>query len=66
MSEQSIEGYRVSVQQERLWALYAAHGEAAFRSSCAAWLPGGSGKPSAALLRRTLLDVLRRHESLRT
>src|SRR5262245_13573990 len=68
MSEQRIEGYRISLQQERLWSLCAAYGESAFRSSCAAWLPGGHGhgKPSAALLRRTLLGALRRHESLRT
>jgi amino acid adenylation domain-containing protein/FkbM family methyltransferase len=64
MSEQRIEGYRVSVQQERLWALYSVYGESAFRSSCAAWLP--IGEPSAVLLRRTLISSLRRHESLRT
>ncbi|HEX3183550.1 MAG TPA: amino acid adenylation domain-containing protein, partial [Pyrinomonadaceae bacterium] len=71
MNEQRIEGYRVSAQQERLWALYSVYGESPFRSSCAAWLPVGkasapAGQVSEAVLRRTLLDVLRRHESLRT
>ena len=63
-SEIVVEGYRVSVQQERLWRLCEEYGEAHFRSTCAIWLP--SGALSTEALQRTLIELLRRHESLRT
>ncbi|HEU4435170.1 MAG TPA: amino acid adenylation domain-containing protein, partial [Pyrinomonadaceae bacterium] len=63
-SEIVVEGYRVSVQQERLWRLCEEYGEAHFRSTCAIWLP--SGVLSRQVLERTFVELLRRHESLRT
>jgi hypothetical protein len=63
-SEIIVEGYRVSVQQERLWRLCEEYGESNFRSACAMWLP--SGAVSTAALERSLVGLLSRHESLRT
>jgi amino acid adenylation domain-containing protein len=63
-SEIIVEGYRVSVQQERLWRLCEEYGESHFRSACAIWLPAGA--LSTEVLERTLVELLRRHESLRT
>src|SRR5690348_16517052 len=63
-SEIIVEGYRVSLQQERLWQLCEEYGESHFRCACAIWLPSGAISPET--LERTLVGLLRQHESLRT
>ena len=63
MSEEMIEGYRLSPQQQRLWQLMLNHGPAAFRSTLRLSLRGSLDH---ALLHRAWLDMAARHEALRT
>jgi amino acid adenylation domain-containing protein/non-ribosomal peptide synthase protein (TIGR01720 family) len=61
MSGQTIEGYRLSPQQKRLWTLQ--QRGAAYEAQCAILL---EGEPRAEDLERALRRVIERHEILRT
>ena len=58
MKEQAIEGYRLSPQQRRLWLL-----QPDSRAQCAMLITGAL---DAKALERAILDVIARHEILRT
>src|SRR5688572_29909773 len=63
MSQQSIEGYWLSPQQQRLWKLRRRASNSALHAQCAIRV-SGVADPSA--LRRAVERVIRRHEALRT
>ncbi|HET6978727.1 MAG TPA: amino acid adenylation domain-containing protein [Pyrinomonadaceae bacterium] len=63
MTTVSIEGFRLSPQQEHLWLLQQEDGGPAYRAQCAISIAGKLDKNS---LRSALDDVLHRHEILRT
>ncbi len=62
MTSTTIEGYRLSPQQARQWALRR-DGGAPLGVACVVRLPG---EPDPAALREALASVVRRHEVLRT
>jgi amino acid adenylation domain-containing protein/FkbM family methyltransferase len=61
MSQQTIEGYRLSPQQQQHWLLYG--NSTAYAVQCVASL---SGPLQPESLRRALAEVIERHEILRT
>src|SRR5215216_4256540 len=61
MSQQTIEGYRLSPQQQQHWMLY--RNSSAYAVQCVASL---SGPLQLESLRRALSEVIERHEILRT
>jgi amino acid adenylation domain-containing protein len=63
MSENAIEGYRLSPQQERLWYLCSRGEVSAYRSQCAALIEGNI---DSELLQSAINHVIARHEILRT
>src|SRR5215217_5056730 len=58
-----VEGYRLSPQQARIWALSGGEGGAAFRAGCVVLV---EGETDAAAVGRSLSAVVARHEILRT
>src|ERR1051325_4452765 len=63
MSNQVIEGFRLSPQQEHLWRLEQAAHHSPYRAQCAVRI---EGRLDAGKLRAAIEDVVRRHEILRT
>ena len=63
MSNQVIEGFRLSPQQEHLWRLEQAAHQSPYRAQCAVRI---EGRLDAGELRAAIEDVVRRHEILRT
>src|SRR5215212_6908175 len=62
MQQEVIQGFRLSPQQERLWLLQQADGDA-YRACCAVLIEGGL---NADTLIKSLERVVSRHEILRT
>ncbi|GAB4190120.1 MAG: hypothetical protein Fur006_31930 [Coleofasciculaceae cyanobacterium] len=63
MQDASIEGFRLSPQQKRLWQLQEAGNHQPYRAHCAVLIEGNL-KPE--ILKAALQDVINRHEILRT
>ena len=63
MTQQSIEGSRLSPQQQHLWRLQERDGERTYRAQCAVKL---NGPLAVRRLERALREVVERHEILRT
>ena len=63
MSEEIIEGFRLSPAQQRLWQQMSQHGAAAFYSTVRVSVRGALDQ---ALLQKAWLRLLNRHEVLRT
>src|SRR5689334_3090091 len=63
MSNQVIEGFRLSPQQEHLWRLEQSAHESPYRAQCAVRI---EGRLDIAQLKAAIEDVVRRHEILRT
>jgi amino acid adenylation domain-containing protein len=63
MQKETIEGYRLSPQQERLWHLQSHNGATPYRALCEVLLEGDLDQGA---LRSALTAVVRRHEILRT
>src|SRR5215213_1730361 len=63
MSTETIEGFRLSPQQEHLWLLQQEGGGPAYRAQCAISI---KGLLAANTLREALEDVMQRHEILHT
>src|ERR1041384_1777559 len=63
MSEEIIEGFRLSPAQQRLWQQMNQHGAAAFQSAIRIQV---SGPLDQALLQQAWLRLVQRHEVLRT
>jgi amino acid adenylation domain-containing protein len=63
MQAKTIEGYRLSPQQKRLWLLRGATDSPAYFVSCAVTIGGGV---DAARIRQALALIVQRHEILRT
>src|SRR3977135_1784878 len=63
ITEQALEGYRLSPQQEHAWKVRKAGDSAASRAQCAIWIKGEL-KPE--VLRLAAHRVAERHEILRT
>src|SRR5882672_6908207 len=63
MQHTTIEGYRLSPQQERLWLLCGARESPAYRVSCAVTINGGA---DVADIERALRQIVRHREILRT
>ena len=63
MSNQVIEGFRLSPQQEHLWRLEQGAHQSPYRAQCAVRI---TGRLDAEKLRAAIEDVVRRHEILRT
>ena len=63
MENQVIEGYRLSPQQERVWRLIQQDGAARYCARCALML---DGELDVHTLQVAVLDVVARHEILRT
>ncbi|HYV13037.1 MAG TPA: amino acid adenylation domain-containing protein [Pyrinomonadaceae bacterium] len=63
MSNQVIEGFRLSPQQEHVWRLEQAAHPSPYRAQCAVRI---EGQLNAGELRAAIEDVVRRHEILRT
>lgn len=62
MTSQTVEGFHLSPQQKRLWAIHRGS-ELAYRAQCAVEVRGAV---DTSLLRTAVEDVVRRHELLRT
>src|SRR5688500_9884290 len=63
MSEEIIEGYRLSPAQKRLWQQMNQHGASAFRSAVRVSVRGSLDQ---SLLQKAWLRLATRHEVLRT
>ncbi|HEX6184262.1 MAG TPA: amino acid adenylation domain-containing protein [Pyrinomonadaceae bacterium] len=63
MSEGTLEGFRMSPPQDRLWALWRKEPGAAYNAACAVLVEGAL---DAARLRAALAETVARHEILRT
>src|SRR5689334_6743831 len=63
MSNETIEGYRLSPQQERIWTLQQRDSEIFYQASCAILI---EGRLELTKLKAALEEVSRRHEILRT
>src|SRR5690349_11030510 len=63
MSTETIEGFRLSPQQEHLWLLQQQGGAPAYRAQCAISI---KGLLAGNTLREALEDVMQRHEILHT
>lgn len=63
MQTNSVEGFRLSPQQRRLWSLWGRHENAPYRVQCAALIEGSL---DASALRAAVEDVAARHEILHT
>src|SRR5437016_9711965 len=63
MSAETVEGFRLSPQQSRLWSLQALSGAKAYRAECSVAIEGNA---DLARLRRCLEQIVARHEILRT
>jgi amino acid adenylation domain-containing protein/non-ribosomal peptide synthase protein (TIGR01720 family) len=63
MSAETVEGFRLSPQQSRLWSLQAVSGAEAYRMACSVAIEGYA---DPARLRRCLEQIVARHEILRT
>src|SRR4051794_34183348 len=63
MSEEIIEGFRLSPAQQRLWQQMNQHGAAAFHSAIRVSVRGSLDQ---ALLQQAWLRLVQRHEVLRT
>ncbi len=63
MSAETVEGFRLSPQQSLLWSLQWASGAGAYRAACAIAIEGDAD-PSR--IRRSLEQIVARHEILRT
>ena len=63
MTQQSIEGSRLSPQQQHVWRLQERDGEQTYRAQCAVKL---EGPLAVRRLERALREVVERHEILRT
>jgi amino acid adenylation domain-containing protein len=61
--QETIAGYRLSPQQERVWRLSASNREAAYRSGCVVSI---EGQVSSERIAAALETVINRHEILRT
>lgn len=64
MTQESVEGFRLSPQQLRLWLLQEQDGNGAYRTRAAIRITGGSADPDR--LREAFNDLAQRHEILRT
>ncbi|HEY9706695.1 MAG TPA: condensation domain-containing protein, partial [Oculatellaceae cyanobacterium] len=63
MQDESIDGFRLSPQQKRLWQLQAAGNNQPYRAHCAVLIEGNL---NLEILKLALQDVINRHEILRT
>ena len=63
MQDASIEGFRLSPQQKRLWQLQEAGNNQPYRAHCAVLIEGNLNRE---ILKSALQDVINRHEILRT
>src|SRR5215212_9882798 len=63
MSQQTIEGFRLSLQQQRVWLLQQMDQSEAYRAQCTLLV---EGKLERQRLESALHDVVQRHEILRT
>src|SRR5437763_7377139 len=63
MQKRVVEGFQASPQQYRLWSLQQADASSAYRAQSAILI---SGRLDPQLLKRTLAEVVNRHEILRT
>jgi amino acid adenylation domain-containing protein/non-ribosomal peptide synthase protein (TIGR01720 family) len=63
MQDASIEGFRLSPQQKRLWQLQEAGNHQPYRAHCTVLIEGNLNRE---ILKAALQDVINRHEILRT